>query len=115
MIYKGMNEVIQYWWIFPRIDEIFEHAGQSFSRKCRYNEHETENVRSHNELPVFDLINKNPCNTMSWRHYVSLDGYNLNPVIHLLLQLIIGPEHDLVHISSGMTLELSYLGTKRPL
>ena len=52
---------------------------------------------------------------MSWYFYVSLVGYNINPVIHLVLQLIIGPEHGLVHISSGITLELSYFGTKRPL
>ena len=32
----------------------------------------------------------------------------MNPVIHLLLRLIIGPEHELVHISAGMTLELSH-------
>ena len=39
----------------------------------------------------------------------------MNPVIHLVLQLIIGPEHGLVHISSRMTLDLSYFGTKTPL
>ena len=39
----------------------------------------------------------------------------MNTVIHLLLRMIIGPEHVLVHISAGMTLEFSYLGRKRPL
>ena len=39
----------------------------------------------------------------------------MNPVINLLLCLIIGPEHGLVHISAGMTLEFSYFGTKIPL
>ena len=47
--------------------------------------------------------------------YVSLDGYNLNPVIHLVIQLIIGPEYGLVHISAIMTLEFSNLGTTIPL
>ena len=37
----------------------------------------------------------------------------MNPVIHLVLRLIIGPEHGLVHISSGMTLDFSYFGRKR--
>ena len=39
----------------------------------------------------------------------------MNPVIHLVLQLIIGPAHGLVKISSGMTLDNSYFGTKIPL
>ena len=39
----------------------------------------------------------------------------MNPVIHLLLWLIIGPEHGLVHIYADMTLDLSYFGIKIPL
>ena len=39
----------------------------------------------------------------------------MNPVIDLLLLLIIGPVHGLVHISAGTTLNFSYLGRKRPL
>ena len=39
----------------------------------------------------------------------------MNPVIHLVLLLIIGPEHGFVHISAGMTLDFSYFGRKRPL
>ena len=39
----------------------------------------------------------------------------MNPFIYLLLQLIIGPKHGLVHISSGITLDFSYFGIKRPL
>ena len=39
----------------------------------------------------------------------------MNPVIHLVLRLIIVPEHGLVQMSSGMTLDLSYFGTKIPL
>ena len=35
-------------------------------------------------------------------------GYSLNPVIHLLFQLIIGPEHNFVHIFSDITLDFSY-------
>ena len=38
----------------------------------------------------------------------------MNPVFHLLIQLIIVPAHGLVHISSGMTLDLLCFGTKRP-
>ena len=38
----------------------------------------------------------------------------MNPVIHLVLRLIIGPEHGLVHISTGRTLEFSYVGRKSP-
>ena len=37
----------------------------------------------------------------------------MNLVIHLALQMIIGPEHGLVHISSGVTLDFSYLETKK--
>ena len=36
----------------------------------------------------------------------------MNPVINLVLQLIVGPEHILVHISSGITLDFSYLESK---
>ena len=36
-------------------------------------------------------------------------------VIHLVILLIVGPEHSLVHKSSGTILELSYFGTKIPL
>ena len=39
----------------------------------------------------------------------------MNPVIHLLPQLIIGPYHGLVNISAGMTLDFSYFFKKRPL
>ena len=39
----------------------------------------------------------------------------MNPVIHLVIRMIIGTEHSLVHISAGMTLEFSYFGRKRPL
>ena len=39
----------------------------------------------------------------------------MNTVIHLVIRLIIGPGHGLMHTSSGMTLELSYFGIKRPL
>ena len=39
----------------------------------------------------------------------------MNPAIHLVLRLITGPEHGLVHISSGMTLGFSYFGIKIPL
>ena len=46
---------------------------------------------------------------------MSLVGYNLNTVIPLLPLMIIGLEHGLVHIFSGMTLESSYYGIKRPL
>ena len=46
---------------------------------------------------------------------MSLVGYNLNPVTHLVLLLKIGPEHGLVHISAGMTLYFLYFGIKRSL
>ena len=39
----------------------------------------------------------------------------MNPVIHLLPRLIIVPEHGLVHIFSGIALELSYFGINIPL
>ena len=39
----------------------------------------------------------------------------MSPVIHLVLQVIIGPEHGLVDISTRMTLDFSYFGRKRPL
>ena len=39
----------------------------------------------------------------------------MNPVIHLVLQLIIGTDHGLVHMSTGMNLYKSYLVIKRPL
>ena len=39
----------------------------------------------------------------------------MNPVIHLLIRLIIGPGNGLVHISFGMILDFSYSGIKRPL
>ena len=36
-------------------------------------------------------------------------------VIHLVLQLIIGPEHTLVHMYVGITLDISYSRTKKTL
>ena len=37
----------------------------------------------------------------------------MNPVIHLVLRLIIGLDHGLVHISDGMILDFSYFIIKR--
>ena len=39
---------------------------------------------------------------------------SLNPVTHLVLRMIIVPEHSLVHIPSEMTLDFSYFGKKMP-
>ena len=39
----------------------------------------------------------------------------MNLVIHLVLRLIFEPGDGLVHISSVMTLDFSYLGTKKNL
>ena len=60
---------------------------------------------------LFYFISR-PCNFISLWCLVSLDGYNLNPVIHLVLQLIIGPGHGLLHIVSGITIDLSYFGKR---
>ena len=39
----------------------------------------------------------------------------MSSVIHIVPGMIIGPEHSLVHISDGMTLDFSYVGIKIPL
>ena len=39
----------------------------------------------------------------------------MKPVIHLVLRLIIEPEHGILHIYACITLDLSYFGIKRRL
>ena len=39
----------------------------------------------------------------------------MSPFTHLVIHMIIGPEHDLLHISPGTKLDLLYFGTQIPL
>ena len=52
---------------------------------------------------------------MSWWCSISLVGYNLNLVVHLVPLLIIGRKHGLVHLYVRITLDFSSFGIKRPL
>ena len=42
-------------------------------------------------------------------------SYNMFYLVTHVIQIIIGPEHGLGHVSAGMIIDLSYFGTKIPL
>ena len=50
-------------------------------------------------------------NLMSFWCYLSLDVYNMNPVVHLEIRLIIRPSFGLVHKSADIELDFLYLIT----
>ena len=52
---------------------------------------------------------------ISLKWYKSLGGQNQNPVIHFALQLAMGPNKGLLHISTSMIVFFSYLLLNSPL